>query len=379
MKASVPAGPIACPRWLAIAATACLASGCLVSPPREHTLAREGVVRAASPATAERVAADFDRLMPLVLEILPDSKRRDLEVWVQDVPALYEFQASAYSEADGFYAQSARRIHLREGSDHIERTLAHELVHASLGDSWDTLPGTLEEGLCDYVSTLLCPDAAARLSAGRLASAAFATGGLVLDIELAQPSADHPDEHEICWSARLRLEGEPRISVDPLRVFDLEAGLSSSDLTPSQKKAYYGIAFLLVQRIAERVGIEGLHQMCVEAGRAGLSQVPAERLLEAAGLGLARTDLRAAIQAAFTPREIEEIVRAHPEFLASTVAHYLGPLAVDADALDELEGLEAFIAVSGPPGRGLAIASLEPFRSDVARAVHRAAPQVAGH
>ncbi|MBL8857231.1 MAG: hypothetical protein JNL28_01825 [Planctomycetes bacterium] len=379
MKASVPAGPIAPLRWAAIAATAVLAGGCMVSPPREHTRAQEGVVRAASPLTAERVGQAFDRLLPGVLALVPDSRRRDIEIWVQDVPALYEFQSSAYSDADGFYAHSARRIHLREGSENIERTLAHELVHASLGRSWETLPGTLEEGLCDYISTLLCPDAAARLSAGRLASAAFSTGGLVLDIDLALPSTDRPDQRDVCWSARLRLEGEPRIDVDPLRVFDEEAGLSSSDLTPSQKKAYYGIAFLVVQRIADRVGIEGLHQLCVNARREGLSQVPAERLLEAAGLGLERADLRAAIEEAFTPREIAEIVRAHPEFLASTVAHYLGPVGLEREILDDIVQLEAFIAVSGPAGRGLAIASMEPFRSDIEHAVRRSGPRLAGH
>jgi hypothetical protein len=349
----------------------------MVAPPREHSVAREGVVRAATKAEADRVARALDDLRPQVLALVPDARRLELEVWVQDVPVLYEFQADAYSDADGFFAEGPGRIHLREGSDHIERTLAHELVHASLGDSWRSLPGTLEEGLCDYISMQLCPNSAARLSAGRLSSAAFATGGLVLEIDLAEESTDRPGEHDVCWSARLRLEGDPRVTVDPLRVFDLEAGLSSSDLSSSQKKAFYGIAFLVVERIARRVGIEGLHEMCERANAEGLDQIPAERLLEAAGLGLDRAGLRTAIELEFGPREIEELVRAHPEFLASTVAHYLLPLERDGNLRNELETLEAFVAVSGPRTNGLAIQSLAPFQGDIEQAFLREWPRLA--
>jgi hypothetical protein len=355
-----------------------LLGGCLVAPPSQQSQAREGLVRAPTQAAAERVARALDSLRPQVMAFLPDARRLDLEVWVQDVPALYEFQASAYSDADGFFAEGPRRIHLRQGSDHIERTLAHELVHASLGDSWRSLPGTLEEGLCDYVSMQLCPESAARLSAGRLSSAAFATGGLALDIDIAEAAVDRPGEHDVCWSARLRLEGEPRVTVDPLREFDLEAGLSTRDLTPSQKKAFYGIAFLVIERIARRVGVDGLHGLCEQANAQGLDQIPAERLLEAAGLGLERSSLRAAIELEFGPREIEELVRAHPEFLASTVAHYLRPLDLEGGLLDELETLEAFVVVSGPRTHGLAIRSLAPFQGEIEQAFRHEWPQLAG-
>lgn len=371
MNRPVPAPRTGRNRLLAVVVAAFLSGGCLVAPPATEARSREGVVRAENVERAHAVADALERLVPEVLALVPDTRRAGLEVWVQDVPALYEHEASAYSDADGFFAAHSRRIHLREGPDHIERTLAHELVHASLGPSWRTLPGTLEEGLCDYVSTLLCPEAAGRLAAGRLSSAAFATGGLVLDIDLAAPATDRPGEHDVCWSARLRLEGEPRVSVDPFRVFDLEAGLSSIELSASQKKAYYGIAFLLVRRIGERAGLEGLHELCVRAREQGLEHVPAERILEAAGLGLDRASLRAAIETAFGPRELEALVSAHPEFLASTVAHYLAPVNPEANLQDELETLEAFVTVSRGKSRGLAIASLAPFGAEIAHAARR--------
>src|SRR4030095_9983937 len=99
-------------------------------------------------------------------------------------PALWAFARSAYSDADGFWAEGVGRIHLRTGAERLERTLAHELVHQCAGEMFEELPGTLEEGLCDLVASLACPESAARLRAGRLSSAAFATRGLVVALEL---------------------------------------------------------------------------------------------------------------------------------------------------------------------------------------------------
>lgn len=369
MKTAVFAGPIANLRWAAFAVAAFPLAGCQVSPPAAHARAREGIVRAATLERATELAAELDELRPRVLALLPDSRRAKLEVWIQDVPALYEFQASAYSDADGFFAETARRIHLRDRSDHIERTLAHELVHASLGDSWHTLPGTLEEGLCDVVSAQLCPTAAARLAAGRLSSAAFATGGLVLDIDLAIPAKDRPGEHDVCWSARLRLDGDPRVRVDPLKTFEIKAGLSSTDLSPATKKAYYGLAFLVVQRIVDRVGVAGLHDLCVRATEEGLDTIPTERLLAAADLEPTQTSFRAAIDAALGAEEIEELVTAHPEFLVSTIVRYLGPLSPDAPQVREVDEFEAFIGLSGSGRRGLALSSLASLRPRVEAAL----------
>src|SRR5689334_5743432 len=281
MKAPVFAAPSGRCLSVPVAAFALL-SGCQVSPPAASEVAREGMVRAADPLVAGEVAHDLDALLPRVLALLPDTRRSPLEVWVQEVPALYAFKTSAYSDADGFFAEGAQRIHLRAGSDNIERTLAHELVHATLGPSWRTLPGTLEEGLCDVVSARLCPDAAARLAAGRLSSAAFATGGLVLDVELQMPATERNNVLEACWSARLRLDGEPRLRLDPLLAFDVHAGLSTTDMPGEEKKACYGLAFLVVQRIVERNGFEGLHDLCVRAADAGLDTVPVAELLDAA-------------------------------------------------------------------------------------------------
>jgi hypothetical protein len=387
-------------RLIAVSATAAaLLSGCQVGPPKEREVAQEGVVRASDRLLAIEVGRELDELLPLVLEILPDTQRRPLEVWIQEVPALYAFKTSAYSDADGFYAEGAQRIHLREGSDNLRRTLVHELVHATLGPSWRTLPGTLEEGLCDVVSARLCPDSAPRLAAGRLSSAAFATGGLVLDVDLetrtgrrgggnggelgalnhGADGGENGGENQVCWSARLRLDGEPRLRIDPLRAFDVRAGLSTSDLAPEEKKACYGIAFLVVLRIVERNGFEGLHDLCTQAEAEGLASVPAGRLLAAAGLVASTLSFRTAIDEAFGPAELHELVRAHPEFLVSTLTRYLGPMSAVTGAVEGLDDMSARVSVAGSTRSGIAVPTLAQWRGRVEAALALSHLEFAAH
>src|SRR5262249_14780748 len=155
----------------------------------------------------------------------------------------------------------------------------------------------------------VCPDAAPRLRAGRLSSAAFATGGLLIEVVLGMPIERDSPAFEVGYSARLRLEGDPPARVDPMKVFDFKAGLSSTDLASETKKAYYGLSFLVVERIVDRVGLEGLHAACVESARNGEKELRVERLLALADLNLEPDTWRAAIRDAMGPRELNELVR----------------------------------------------------------------------
>jgi hypothetical protein len=361
-----------------LAAGACALCGligaCQVSPPAESFQAHEGLVRADDAVRAGEVGAMLDRLAPRVRALLFDSRSGAREVWLQAEPALYAFHTSTYNDADGFWAEGARRIHLRERSENVERTLAHELVHASLGPSWRLLPGTLEEGLCDCISARLCPDSAARLAAGRLSSAAFATGGLLLELVFELPRDERVAGIDASCAARLRLEGDPPVVVDPLRVFDVRAGLSSTALGGDEKKAYYGLAFLVVERILDRVGVEGLHDLCVDAGREGLPEVPVQRLLAIADLDLDPASWRAAIAEGLGACELRELVRMHPEFLVATLAHFLEPYSAAGRAGDGrppalLDRIAAQLSVCGNERSRLEIPSLAPLRARVERAL----------
>jgi hypothetical protein len=267
----------------------------------------------------------LDGLLPRVTALVPDTRERPLEVWVQETPRLYRFWTTSNQEADGFWAESPGRIHLRETGAGLERTLAHELVHATLGESWGRLPGTMEEGVCDWVSARLCPLNASRLRAGRLSAACFATGGMELDVDLLVPGPPDSLAIEIGYSASVLLRGEDEVPIDPGSVFEVRAGMSDSGLSASTKKALYGIAFLLVDRITERVGLEGLHDLCRRARELGLDEVPAEWFLAAAGLEDAdERAWRAAFHEGLGARDLREMLAMYPALLTDTLDHVGG-------------------------------------------------------
>ncbi|MEZ6018640.1 MAG: hypothetical protein R3F17_00645 [Planctomycetota bacterium] len=295
-----------------------LLPACLVNPPSALVHAQSGVVRGATEAEAQNLGCALDRLRPAVLELVPGTRVVEgLEVWIQDQPGLYAFPHPSHGEAEGLWAESHERILLSRDADDLQRTLAHELVHASLDDSWHTLPGTLEEGLADVISTRLVPEGAPRLRAGRLASAALATGGLALTIEVENPRLASN------WMARIHLSGT-RPSEHPQRdVFKLAAGLSSTKVAPAAKRGYYGLAYLLVQRVVDRKGLDHLHALCTEADAAGLSQIPRPQLLAAAGLADTPDAWRDAALEGMGTEELRELLRMHPDFVLDAVAGHL--------------------------------------------------------
>jgi hypothetical protein len=318
------------PARAGLAALLVVTAGCMVTPPAHRADSPFGPVRAETQVGAQEVAGMLEELYPRVQAWLPGSRSQPVEVWVQASPALYRLGSSSYSEADGFWAEGAGRIHLRESADSLRRTLVHELVHASLGEDWTALPGTLEEGLCDLASARLCPESAPRMRAGRLSSAGFVTGGLRLEIELAVPKEVHALGMGVRFTARIRLEGEDRRTVDPLGVFEEHAGLSTSSLSGDEKKAYYGLAFLVAERIADRHGVERLYELCTEARRRGRKTIPTDALLEAADLDRDPATWSRAISEALGEKELTELVRMHPGFLVDALAQLFRPCMPEA-------------------------------------------------
>ncbi|MAE28079.1 MAG: hypothetical protein QF599_13015 [Planctomycetota bacterium] len=302
--------------------TVILAAGlhaCLAAPPVARVSSPAGVVRADTPLRAAEVAAYLTELKPEVLGTVPHSISRSTEVWVQAEPRLYSFPGGLHADAEGLWAGRQGRIHLREGADDLKRTLAHELVHASLDSSWNDLPGSLEEGLCDVISTTLCPESAARLRAGRLSGAALACGGLDLSLTVTVPASAHPLGFEASYTANIQLTNGRATSTDPLKVFETHAGLSSSSLGSWRKREFYGLSFLLVSRIVERAGLEGLHEIC--GGRSAI-RVDRRRtcLLELAALDGKRETWRRAAAAELGPDELREIALMYPDFIVDTLA-----------------------------------------------------------
>ena len=268
----------------AAAATAALLAltGCVTPPPavtHQHPL---GVVRADDAATAARFGDLVGAIQPRVAHLVPDTPERETEVWVQE-KLQHRFGRIAPPNVKGFTLINSEdqrgRIHMRASTDHPEWFLAHELVHALLGRTWSTLPGVLEEGLCDVVAARLHPEIGPRIRALRAIEASMWFGEMQLRIS-----------HE----GHLESGGEDQLEVN----FEYDRGSADQDLAqvlePStlefkrrfeeMSDSLYGLGFLIADRIVRDQDFAGLHALCLEAKQQGLSTIPTERLLAEAGL-----------------------------------------------------------------------------------------------
>lgn len=319
----------------------------MASPPSTVLAFEGGRVLANDDVEARRIEALMERLRPAVVALLPDAALEDLEVWVQDQPRLYRFPSESTADAEGLWSPTHRRIMLSRHADHLERTLAHELTHAVLGETWAMLPGSLEEGLADHVSAALVDDGAARLRAGRLSSAMLATGGLEIDVDVLRPRADVDlaTAEPRGWAARVRLTGDAG-AADPLDVFRLSAGLSSTRLDTGTKRGFYGLAYLVVAAVVDRGGYAALHALCAEAAEEGLDRVPLDRVLAAAGLDADAATWRARAAASMSEADVVELVRMYPAFLVDALADYVDELQSE-DPVAALRGLDVRVRVVG--------------------------------
>jgi hypothetical protein len=325
--------PSSARRLIAVLALALL-PGCLVAAPKVTVQAHMGVVRAESPHAAHRVAALLDDLAPQVHGLIPDTRERPVEVWVQRQLAIYTHWEVA-NDVPAFTIEGVGRIHMAEaGPRELSAALGHELVHALLGDSWSTLPAVAEEGLADWVQERLHPHLASSLRADHLAKASAAFDGLALGVWL--PASGGAQQ-----VARFTFLGRPE-GTDGLPP-PSEAISSRGEEGGPFWKPYevsvsdprlYGLGYLLVARIVERHGMAGLHALCVKAEREGLAEVPSAWLLDRAGLGDDPSHWRSAIASRFGATELMALGRTLVPFLVELMADELQP-RVSARSGDE--------------------------------------------
>jgi len=304
-----------------------LTSACRSTAPQLVLHAEHGLIRADVADSGERVVRLLDELTPRVRALVPGTRPRQLEVWVQS-------QLEVFSgwpldpQVPAFTLENGGRIHLLEASDEqLSFALSHELVHALLDDEWATLPSVAEEGLADWVQERLHPGQAAMLRADHLAKASAAFGGLRFGLFASWAA----------WGGRrlasFTLPGRDPSddsTVDPSEAFDLgDTSVRTSLFQPYRVSVadsrLYGIGYLVVARIVDRIGLRGLHKLCRRAHEEGHVQIPAQWLLAAADLEGDAGRWRDAIAARIGPPELAVFAAELAPFLAELLVRSLDP------------------------------------------------------
>jgi hypothetical protein len=307
-------------------------SACLAPPPPMVVETPYGDVHAEDRSTAAEVATMLRALAPEVMERLPGSQDRAIDVWVQDRLRVYRYNERPQS-VRGFTLLSdefdARRIHLQEDGQ-SPWYLAHELVHALIGPSWAPLPGILEEGLADVIAEGLSPEHQNHIRAHRLLNATAFSDGLRVVVGHRPPGGDALSRGSAEYRRALRLRLTRSVPVETARELFATTRTELHQRWPEIPESFYGLAWLLVSRAVERHGVEGLHELCLRATEEGHELVPAGWLLEAANLDLDELDPEF-ISACFEKDEFQRAIYLQPEAFAIAALEALRPLEPDLD------------------------------------------------
>jgi hypothetical protein len=299
-----------------------LAGACAATPPPVAVETSYGVVRAESEDKAVEVAALLQDLAPRVRALLPGTSDRAIDVWVQKV--LRDGSRGERAEGvKGFTLLSgefrAKRIHLLEDGE-LSWYLAHELVHAQLDASWHTLPGLLEEGLGDVVAEMLNEEHAERIRAHRLFTSSSFFGGVLFHLAYQKP--DEPEGSSSLIEAPIRVEVlSDSVGVDVQELLSLSRH-SLRKVYREVPEPFYGLAYLVVSRVVERHGLDGLHELCARAEARDLDVVPVEDLLAAAELEPDDFEPEF-LSSLFGEDETRQLLLMQPDLFAETVVTYL--------------------------------------------------------
>lgn len=332
-------------------------SSCAATPPPYLALHDLGQVRAESRDSAEQFKDLVSELQPRVIEVLPDAESRSTEVWVQQT-LRHRRGAAAPDNVKGFTLISgdARRgrIHLREDTDYPEWFLAHELVHSLLGSSWNTIPGVLEEGMCDVVAAELNPEVAPRIRALRAIEASLFLGKLKLQLSHVRSGER---KHNTIWFHYDR--GESPIGItEAFEPGTLEMKKRWAQLPDS----LYGLGFLIATRIEANAGLQGLHSMCRRAESQGLGTVPFEWLMDAAELESLEA-LTEAPQSLLGRDEFDEWVGLLPAFHGELLVQLYRPAFGDLTGKEFLASVDPHLHLAD--GTTIELAAIPAVRETV--------------
>lgn len=317
---------------LAAAGIVFLQPACVVPAPPIESQHELGLVRAEDRFHADLYAGMVEELQPRIAAVLPGTLERSTEVWVQESLA-HGMGSPAPANVKGFTLIDGEmkrgRIHLRQDNEFPRWFLTHELVHALLGPDWLTLPGVLEEGLCDLVAAELNPECAPRIRALRAIEASIFFGKMKVVVEHTDTSGRA--RSDAIWFHYDRGPSD----------LELEQVLAPGTLALKRRfervpDTLYGLGFLVAQRIEERGGFAELFELCETANAEGLATVPVEDVLAAAGMSSDTEELARLSYELLGADEYEHWVELLPQFHGDLLAQLFHDRFEDATAAEFL-------------------------------------------
>lgn len=265
-----------------------LLSSCATWMPEAPEYAVEtplGVAYADNPERANHLVDLWMTMARSIERVLPASKEGErLDVWLmqaEDIPDPFDI---GHPMGGITYSTNGDAWLIQVPDTHkLEWILAHELTHAILGPEWETLGGTLEEGLCEYVAAQYAPTLLPmrRLQVHMGAAALF--GHDQAGIFFSQSRRDGDGNIEVRWIGEKGRAPDELWTIEDLR-FYLER--NSIAPFPDQRAGLQRIGTFLVFRIVERHGLQGLLRLCRRAAEEGRNVVPFHWAMEAAGFEL---------------------------------------------------------------------------------------------
>ena len=183
---------------------------------------------------------DLPAGVSVVVEGVPGTNQEVIPVYVRpDLPV--DGTARNFAGKPGW-------VEVRSATNrHFPFVVAHEYVHASLGPDWSSLPEIVEEALCTRLAKRFAPEETFETIAEHFES-------LLLEVRLSTYS----QPYDVDWS-------------------HLPDRSWYRDPTPGHM-----IALGVAHAIANRIPVETLHQLCLQATAEGYEQIPDEWLLRRA-------------------------------------------------------------------------------------------------
>lgn len=272
-------------------------TACMTPAPPAHVATPLVDVRADSVEQARSVGALADRRTTWIREVCPATREARPQVWIVDeISPFRGFPMAKETTGLHFDFLWIDRLYVRQ--DDLDGALTHELGHFLLGSAWDPLPPLLEEGLCDWLR-IHVPDAVADHRREHLEVMAVLALGGELDLWTTR------EEEGLARRGRAALDFHTSLP-------DLEAvsGHSSMGLLfgrHDQRLAAHALGFVLMERLVDHVGLDGVLALCARAKDEHRGQVPLAWVYEAAELS-GPQDLGRALLASMTADELELLV-----------------------------------------------------------------------